>query len=111
MARDIQRTQLSSFGVAALVVAFVLTMFLRSIGGSIPSAMGWAAVGMFPTVLPVVAIFGLMGFTGINLDIGTAMVAAIVIGIGIDDTIHLLGEFYRRRKARIRAIAEKRVQK
>jgi signal transduction histidine kinase len=54
---------------------------------------------MFPTVLPVVVTFGVMGFASINLDIGTAMVAAILVGIGVDDTIHLLAEFYRRRMA------------
>jgi len=99
MARDIQRTQLSSFGVAIVVVFAILMLFLRSLGGSMWRAAGWATVGMFPTVLPVVVTFGVMGFAAINLDIGTAMVAAILIGIGVDDTIHLLAEFYRRRVA------------
>ncbi|UCE87766.1 MAG: MMPL family transporter, partial [Deltaproteobacteria bacterium] len=95
---EIQRTQLWSFGIAAAVVFVVLTVFLRSLGGTVTGALGWASVGMFPTVLPVVVAFGVMGFAGISLDMGTAMVAAILIGIAVDDTIHLLAEFRRRRE-------------
>ena len=99
MTLDIQRTQIMSFGTATLIVFLILAFYLRTIGGSAAGAIGWAAVGMFPTILPVVAIFGVMGFAGINLDMGTAMVAAIIIGIAVDDTIHLLAAFYRRREA------------
>jgi len=37
--------------------------------------------------------FGLMGWLGINLDIVTSIIAAITIGIGVDDTIHFLNTF------------------
>ena len=40
-----------------------------------------------------------MGAWGIYLDIGTAMVAAVVLGIAIDDTVHLLVQYRRRRHA------------
>jgi len=33
---------------------------------------------------------GLMGFSGIYLDIGTVMTASVVLGIAVDDTIHFL---------------------
>jgi predicted RND superfamily exporter protein len=105
MTVDIQRTQLSSFGIAAIVVFLILMLFLRTLGGSAAAAVGWAAVGMFSTVLPVVVTFGVMGFAGVNLDIGNAMVAAIIIGIGVDDTIHLLGEFAKRRNRGMGAAA------
>ena len=98
MTRDIQQTQLSSFGIAAGVVFVIIALFLRSLGMSVPGAVGWAVAGMFSTILPVIVTFGVMGFAGVNLDMGTAMVAAIIIGIGADDTIHLLGEFAKRRK-------------
>jgi predicted RND superfamily exporter protein len=54
---------------------------------------------MIPTGLPVLLTLGVMGFAGVRLDVGTAMVAAVVIGIAIDDTVHLLTQ-YRRRRAR-----------
>ena len=99
MTREMQKTQVSSFGTAVVIVFAILAAYLFSLGGGLRSAVGWAAVGMFPTVLPVIATFGVMGYAGINLDMGTAMVAAILIGIAVDDTVHLLGEFYRRRQA------------
>jgi hypothetical protein len=95
---EIQRTQLSSFGGSSLVVWLIVVLFLWSRGLHVTAAAAWGLVGMFPTILPVVATLGVMGYAGIDLDMGTAMVAAIVIGIGVDDTIHLLGEFSRRRE-------------
>jgi hypothetical protein len=97
LVRDIQRTQLSSFAVATVVAFLLVVGFLRSFGGSLGAALGWGALGMFSTVLPVVATLGVMGFAGIDLDMGTAMVAAIMIGIAVDDAIHLLAQFQRRR--------------
>ncbi|MDE0887353.1 MAG: MMPL family transporter [Myxococcota bacterium] len=101
LGRAMQRTQISSFAVAFFIVFIILAFYLFSLGGRKREAIGWAAAGMFPTVLPVIMTFGVMGYSGINLDLGTAMVAAILIGIAVDDTVHLLGEFYRRRVAGI----------
>jgi hypothetical protein len=38
-------------------------------------------------------LFGIMGFTGIKLDISTTMLSSIIIGVGIDYTIHFLWKF------------------
>jgi predicted RND superfamily exporter protein len=46
-------------------------------------------------VLPVVVTVGAMGVLGIPLDPGTAMVAAIALGISDDDAIHLLAQYRR----------------
>jgi predicted RND superfamily exporter protein len=40
-----------------------------------------------------------MGLTGIPLDVGSAMVAAVVLGIAVDDAIHLLDDFRRRQRS------------
>ncbi len=42
-------------------------------------------------------MLGVMGYLNVTLDIATATVAAIVLGIAIDDTIHLLVQFNRDR--------------
>ncbi len=98
MVTEIQQTQLSSFATAAVVILGILVLFIRWIGLSVGASFGWALVGMFPTLLPVVVTLGVMGFAGINLDVGTAMVAAIVLGLAVDDAIHLIAEFHRRRR-------------
>lgn len=50
-------------------------------------------LSLLPNVFPVLIMFGTMGLTGIPLNIGTAMVAAIAIGIAVDDTIHFMTRY------------------
>lgn len=89
MVDEIQATQLMSFGTADLVVLILIAIFVRS--------LGWAFLGMLPNLLPILVTLGLMGLTGLNLDMGTAMVASIVLGISTDDTIHFLSQYRKRR--------------
>ena len=44
-------------------------------------------------LFPILLVFGLMGLTGVSLNVGTCMIAAITLGIAIDDTLHLLVRF------------------
>jgi uncharacterized protein len=63
-----------------------LVMFVsRSIAGG--------AVAMLPNVLPVLVIFGSMGWLRINIDIGSMMAASIALGVAVDDTIHYITWF------------------
>jgi predicted RND superfamily exporter protein len=89
MVNEVQRTQLRSFLTAAAVVFVMVALFFRSIP--------WALAAMVPTLLPVVITLGAMGIWGIYLDMGTAMVGAVVLGIAIDDTVHILIQYRRRR--------------
>jgi predicted RND superfamily exporter protein len=88
MVEEVQRTQLSSFASAAVVVAALVAAFLRSVS--------WALAAMLPTLFPVLVTLGAMGLAGVYLDMGTAMIAAVVLGIAIDDTVHLLMQYRRR---------------
>ncbi|MEF3255790.1 MAG: MMPL family transporter, partial [Deferribacterales bacterium] len=47
-------------------------------------------LSLIPNLIPIFFAFGLMGYLGIDLNVGTAMIAAISIGIAVDDTIHLM---------------------
>jgi predicted RND superfamily exporter protein len=58
-----------------------------------------AAVSMVPNLAPLVLIFGAMGLLGIWLDMATAMVASVAVGIALDDTIHVMDGYQRRRAA------------
>jgi predicted RND superfamily exporter protein len=83
--RDVQQTQLRSFPTAFLLVLILVSWHLRSIR--------YGLFAMLPTLVPVVVTLGTMGWLGVTLDIGRAMVAAIVIGIGVDDAIHFLSAY------------------
>ncbi|MCA9191984.1 MAG: MMPL family transporter [Planctomycetales bacterium] len=51
------------------------------------------AIAMIPNVMPVLLIFGAMGWMGIAIDIGSMMTASIALGVAVDDTIHFLARY------------------
>ena len=51
-------------------------------------------IALIPNVFPVIVLFGVMGYYQIPLDSGTTMVAAIALGICVDDTIHFLSRYH-----------------
>ena len=69
-----------------LVVIFALFSFLYT---------SWLAglLALIPNLLPIVLNFGVMAWLGVPLNPGTAMVAAIALGLAVDDTIHLMTRF------------------
>lgn len=91
MVDEIQSTQLWSFAVAAGVVLALVGAFLRS--------LRLALLALVPTVLPVIVTLGAMGWWGAPLDVGSAMVAAVVLGIAVDDCIHVLSIYRENRRA------------
>jgi predicted RND superfamily exporter protein len=85
MAEHVVQDQIRSFGLAFLAVFGVLALFLRSFRLLIAAL----AVNLFP----IVALFGWMGWMGHRLDIASVTVCAAVLGIIVDDTVHLLHRF------------------
>ena len=77
--------QLSSL-VTSLVGVFLLTAFMfRSFVAGL--------INIIPISLVIVFSFGLMGLLGIPLEVGKSLTASMVIGIGIDYTIHFLNKY------------------
>jgi len=70
------------------VFGVILLMFL-----ALYRSLSIALIALIPNLLAAGAVLGLMGLLGIPLDIMTITIAAIVIGIGVDDTIHYLHRF------------------
>jgi len=80
-------SQVRTFGLALLLVVAAMAVLLRR-----PLLV---LVSMIPNIIPVVVSAGAMGWLGIDLSTGTVMVAAVVIGMAVDDTIHYLVRFAR----------------
>ncbi|WP_252722805.1 efflux RND transporter permease subunit [Treponema pedis] len=80
-------SQLISVGVSLFIVFLILSVYYRSAIAGI--------IGIIPLSLSILANFGFMGFLGIKLNIGTAMVASFAIGIGVDYTIHFLAAYHK----------------
>lgn len=51
---------------------------------------------LIPNVMPLVTLFIIMGLFDIWLDMGTAMIASVAVGIAVDDTIHIFSTYKNR---------------
>jgi predicted RND superfamily exporter protein len=84
-ADDLAAGQVGSLVAALAVVFAVLTIQFLS------PRFGLVAMG--PNLVPIVAFFGVLGWSGTPLGMATAMIAAIALGIGVDEAVHLLADF------------------
>ena len=55
---------------------------------------------MIPNLIPVAVYFGLLGISGIGLNPATSLVACLIVGVAVDDTIHFLARFNAEARAR-----------
>ncbi|NLD99350.1 MAG: RND family transporter [Fibrobacter sp.] len=78
-------SQIKSILSSLIIVFLLLSFFFKSITAGI--------YGIICLVIPLLINFGVMGFFNIGLDIATAMVSSIAIGIGIDYMIHYMSAF------------------
>jgi predicted RND superfamily exporter protein len=79
--------QARSVGLALLIVYAILSLMFMS------HRIGFIA--LIPNLLPIVIYFGSLGFFGISLNPSTSLIAPMVLGIAIDDTIHYFARFNR----------------
>ncbi|MBU6387202.1 MAG: hypothetical protein KGS49_14775, partial [Planctomycetes bacterium] len=84
-----QRALLTSLMESTLWSFLTITPLMIFVSRSFQAGM----VAMIPNVVPVIFIFGLMGWLGIAIDIGSMMTASIALGVAVDDTIHFLSWF------------------
>lgn len=82
---DIAGGQLISFGLALMVIWLILTLLFTS------RRVGFMA--LMPNLIPIAIYFGALGLGGITLNPTTSLIACIVLGIAVDDTIHYLVRF------------------
>lgn len=74
------RSQILTLSAVFVAIMAMFALLFRS--------LKLAVIGIIPTLVAASLILGLMGLLGIPLDIMTITIAAITIGIGVDDTIH-----------------------
>ena len=78
----------SQFNTLAFVVGTIFLLFIF-----VFSSIKYAFVGIVANVVPICLVFALMGFCDLPLDLMTVIIAAICIGIGVDDSIHYIYNF------------------
>lgn len=94
--RSLLDSLISSSVWSFLTITPLMMLIARSFFGG--------AVAMLPNVLPVVMVFGGMGWLNIDVDVGSMMTASIALGVAVDDTIHYLNWF----KAELNAVGDRK---
>ncbi|MEP4486809.1 MAG: MMPL family transporter [Halioglobus sp.] len=79
------RSQILTLGVVFLAIMVMFWALFRSL----PLAL----IALAPNILAAGLVLGVMGIVGIPLDIMTITIAAIVVGIGVDDCIHYVHRY------------------
>ena len=85
MLQSLFGSQIQTLGVTVLVLTAMFLVLFRS--------LKIALIAMFPNVLAVAVVFGVMGWLNIPLDMMTITIGAICVGIAVDDTIHYTHRF------------------
>jgi len=83
--------QWKAFAVAAFFIALMMFAAFRN-----PLQ---AIVALVPNATPIVMVLGLMGWLGIKINMGAAMIAAVSMGLSIDSAVHYITSFRRARTA------------
>ncbi|MDH3549341.1 MAG: MMPL family transporter [Gammaproteobacteria bacterium] len=87
MLQSLYRSQILTIGVVFLAILFMFAVLFRN--------AKMATIAIVPNLFAALLVLGLMGWLQIPLDLMTITVAAISIGIAVDDTIHYVHRFTR----------------
>ena len=82
---EIATSQFNGFALALLLISIIMIITLGSLRGGL--------MGMIPNAIPAFLAFGLMGLFGIPLDTDTLLIAPVILGIAVDDTIHFMTHY------------------
>lgn len=85
MLQSLYRSQILTIGVVFVSIMFMFMILFRSVS--------MALIGIIPNLLAAGTVLSLMGWIGIPLDMMTITIAAITVGIAVDDTIHYIHRF------------------
>jgi len=85
MLQSLFSSQIRTLGLTVLALMIMFLILFRS--------LKIALIALFPNVLSVSMVLGVMGWLGIPLDMMTITIAAISVGIAVDDTIHYIHRF------------------
>lgn len=94
LADMVVRGQVLSLIIALIIISVIIAVIFRSILAGLMTSI--------PLLVALIFLFGLMGYFGLYLDVATALLSSIMIGVGVDYTIHFL---WRYREERIQGLS------
>jgi hypothetical protein len=78
-------SQIQGFSIAFLTIGLMMIFIFRSVKTGM--------ISMIPNLAPVLLTLGAMGWAGVLLDYNKVTIAAVAIGIAVDDTIHMISRY------------------
>ena len=82
MMQYLVRGQMLSFVISILIIGVILMIAFQSIRVGL--------IGLIPNMMPAIFVGGYMGWVGIPLDMMTATLLPMMLGMAVDDTIHFI---------------------
>ena len=82
MMQYLVRGQMQSFVISILIIGVILMIAFQSIRVGL--------IGLIPNMMPAIFVGGYMGWVGIPLDMMTATLLPMMLGMAVDDTIHFI---------------------
>lgn len=82
---SLAKNMMIGLGLAFMVIAVIMGLLFKSLRIVI--------ISFIPNVIPLLLIGGILGLSGIGLNISTSIIFTIAFGIAVDDTIHFMSKF------------------
>ncbi|HMQ46168.1 MAG TPA: MMPL family transporter [Saprospiraceae bacterium] len=84
-AEYVRQSLIQGLGLAILIVSLLMAILFRN--------ATMLLISLIPNIFPLLLAGALLGFLGIELEAGVAIVFAVIFGIAVDDTIHFLSKY------------------
>lgn len=81
----VRQDLINGLGLAVAIVSILMALLFRN--------MKMILISLVPNLIPLLMAGAMLGFLGIELEAGIAIVFAVIFGIAVDDTIHFLSKF------------------
>lgn len=78
-------SQSSSLAIALVTIYLMMVVLFRSFATGL--------LALIPNLLPIVYYFGVLGWSGTPLDITTSLVASAVLGLAVDNAVHMIRRY------------------
>ena len=83
----IVQSSMTSIFLSLILILFITGLFFKS--------LKWGMLSIIPLASAVILNFGLMGIFGIDLNHMTALLSSVIIGVGVDFSIHYISDYRR----------------
>ncbi|HJZ68594.1 MAG TPA: MMPL family transporter [Blastocatellia bacterium] len=78
-------SQSSSLAIALVTIYLMMVVLFRSFATGL--------LALIPNLLPIICYFGILGWSGTPLDITTSLVASAVLGLAVDNAVHMIRRY------------------